>query len=45
MLQRRSDHAVAHRIPLIIYASHTDFEQTNVLPFAPPEGLLGVTDS
>jgi hypothetical protein len=37
-------HAVASRIPLIVYASHTDFEQTNVLPFTPPEGLLGVTD-
>jgi hypothetical protein len=37
-------HEVAARIPLIIYASHTDFEQTNILPFTPPEGLLGVTD-
>jgi WD40 repeat protein len=37
-------HAVAARIPLIVYASHTDFEQTNVLPFTPPEGLLGATD-
>ncbi len=37
-------HTVTTRIPLIIYASHTDFEQTNVLPFTPPEGLLGVTD-
>ncbi|MFL5472079.1 MAG: peptidase S9, partial [Gemmatimonadales bacterium] len=34
-------HAVATRIPLIVYASHTDFEQTNILPFTPPEGLLG----
>jgi len=25
-------HDVAARIPLIVYASHTDFEQTNVLP-------------
>src|SRR5207248_60881 len=32
------------RTPLIIYASHSDFEQTNVLPFVPPEGLLGVTE-
>ena len=30
--------------PLIVYASHTDFEQTNILPFTPPEGLLGATD-
>src|SRR5919202_4266683 len=37
-------HSVAARIPLIVYASHTDFEQTNVLPFTPPEGLLGATD-
>src|SRR6266480_8055184 len=44
VLQRRFNHHVAHRVPLIIYASHTDFEQTNVLPFVPPEGLLGVTE-
>jgi hypothetical protein len=37
-------HDVPTRVPLIIYASHTDFEQTNVLPFTPPEGLLGATD-
>jgi hypothetical protein len=37
-------HDVGARIPLIVYASHTDFEQTNILPFTPPEGLLGVTD-
>jgi hypothetical protein len=44
VLERRFAHAVARRIPFIIYASHTDFEQTNVLPFVPPEGLLGVTE-
>ncbi|HUL02407.1 MAG TPA: hypothetical protein VLV16_04140 [Gemmatimonadales bacterium] len=43
-LQLRFKYHVGHRIPLIIYASHTDFEQTNVLPFVPPEGLLGVTE-
>ena len=37
-------HDVSTRIPLIVYASHTDFEQTNILPFTPPEGLLGATD-
>jgi len=37
-------HSVPTRIPLIVYASHTDFEQTNILPFTPPEGLLGATD-
>jgi hypothetical protein len=43
-LERRINHAVTRRIPLIVYASHTDFEQTNILPFIPPEGLLGVTE-
>ncbi|HMA44709.1 MAG TPA: hypothetical protein VKO86_11860, partial [Gemmatimonadales bacterium] len=44
VLEHRFNHVVQHRIPLILYASHADFEQTNVLPYAPPEGLLGVTD-
>ena len=43
-LERRFVHAVSRRIPLIVYASHSDFEQTNILPFIPPEGLLGVTE-
>jgi len=43
-LSRRFNHVVTKRIPLIVYASHNDFEQTNVLPFIPPEGLLGVTE-
>jgi len=43
-LAPRFGHTVSDRIPLVIYASHTDFEQTNILPFNPPEGLLGVTD-
>ena len=44
VLSRRFTHGVTRRIPLIIYASHTDFEQTNLLPFVPPEGLLGFTE-
>ena len=44
ILARRFNHEVPHRVPLIVYASHTDFEQTNILPYVPPEGLLGVTD-
>jgi WD40 repeat protein len=44
VLERRFNHHPRRRIPLIIYASHADFEQTNVLPFVPPEGLLGVTE-
>ncbi len=43
-LSPKFGHSVPSRIPLVIYASHTDFEQTNILPFNPPEGLLGVTD-
>ena len=43
-LEQRLNHRVGPRIPLIVYASHSDFEQTNVLPFVPPEGVLGVTE-
>ncbi|MGH7530050.1 MAG: hypothetical protein ACREMN_06675 [Gemmatimonadales bacterium] len=43
-LEARFLHAVTRRIPLVVYASHADFEQTNILPFIPPEGLLGVTE-
>ena len=43
-LRQRLAHEVRHRIPLIVYASHADFEQTNILPFVPPEGILGVTE-
>ncbi|HUP18494.1 MAG TPA: BamA/TamA family outer membrane protein [Gemmatimonadota bacterium] len=32
------------RIPLVVYASHTDFEQTNILPFFIPEGVAGFTE-
>jgi hypothetical protein len=44
VLERLFAHAVPRRIPFIVYASHADFEQTNILPFVPPEGLLGVTE-
>lgn len=44
VLSRHFGHAVRERIPLIVYASHADFEQTNILPFVPPEGILGVTE-
>ncbi len=43
-LARRLNHRVEQRIPLIVYASHSHFEQTNILPFVPPEGILGVTE-
>jgi len=44
VLAFRFRHTITARIPLIVYASHQDFEQTNVLPFLPPEALLGVTE-
>ncbi len=44
VLERKFGHTPPRRIPVIIYASHADFEQTNVLPFVPPEGILGVTE-
>jgi len=44
VLEGKFGHAVVSRIPLVVYASHQDFEQTNVLPFVPPEALLGVTE-
>ncbi len=43
-LRLKFGHEVPHRVPLILYASHIDFEQTNILPFTPPEGILGATD-
>src|SRR5512143_324321 len=44
VLAPKFGHTVVARVPLVIYASHADFEQTNILPFTPPEGLLGATD-
>jgi hypothetical protein len=44
VLSRKFNHAVDRRIPLIVYASHSDFEQTNIIPFVPPEGILGLTE-
>ncbi len=44
VLERKFGHSPPSRIPLIVYALHADFEQTNILPFIPPEGILGVTE-
>lgn len=43
-LAARWGYHVNHRIPLIIYASHQDFEQTNVIPYVLPEGVAGFTE-
>jgi hypothetical protein len=33
-----------HRVPLIIYGSHSEFQETNVLPYILPEGVAGFTE-
>lgn len=38
------DHAFARRQPLVLYASHPDFSQTNVTPATPGEGTGGLTE-
>ncbi len=35
---------VTHPIPLILYSSHQDFEQTNITPYFLPEGVAGLTE-
>lgn len=44
LVAARFRHEVARRIPLIIYSSHQDFEQTNVTPAMLPEGVAGFTE-
>jgi Tol biopolymer transport system component len=44
-LSRILQHEFRERKPLIIYASHTDFQQTNAIPFALDESTGGVAES
>lgn len=44
VLRGRFVHEVPEPIPLIIYSSHQDFEQTNVTPYFLPEGVAGLTE-
>jgi hypothetical protein len=44
-LSRILQHEFSERKPLIVYASHTDFQQTNALPFMLDESTGGVTES
>jgi WD40 repeat protein len=44
-LERLLDHQLRGRQPLVLYASHVDFEQTNVLQSELGEGTGGVTES
>jgi len=43
-LEQRLVHTVRRRVPLILYASHVHFEQTNVIPGLLPEGVAGFTE-
>jgi Tol biopolymer transport system component len=38
------DHTFSRRQPLVLYASHPDFTQTNVTPATPGEGTGGLTE-
>jgi len=44
-LSRLLQHEFRDRKPLIVYASHTDFQQTNALPMFISEGTGGVTEA
>ncbi|NNE44155.1 MAG: hypothetical protein HKN12_08090, partial [Gemmatimonadetes bacterium] len=43
-LSRILHHEIPDRVPVIVYASHTDFQQTNISPGLIPEGVGGVTE-
>ena len=43
-LERLMKHELTGRQPLVLYGSHTDFEQTNVIGGAIGEGTGGVTE-
>jgi WD40-like Beta Propeller Repeat len=42
--RRTFAHEVRGRIPVIIYSSHHDFEQTNITPMFLSEGVAGLTE-
>ena len=44
-LSRILDHHFTERKPIILYASHSDFSQTNATPGGVSEGIEGVTDA
>src|SRR5258707_3839782 len=43
-LSRVLDHHIKAKVPLVLYASHTDFEQTNITPELLGVGTGGVTE-
>jgi Tol biopolymer transport system component len=44
-LTRILDHKFVERKPIVLYASHSDFAQTNAVPGGVSEGIEGVTDA
>jgi len=43
-LSRILHHEIEENVPVIVYASHSDFQQTNISPGLIPEGVGGVTE-
>lgn len=43
-LERKFSYNPKDRIPLVLYASHQHFEQTNIVPWFLPEGVAGFTE-
>jgi WD40 repeat protein len=43
-LSRALEHQIKSRTPVVLYASHTDFEQTNIIPELLGTGTGGVTE-
>ncbi len=41
ILENKFNHTVGRKIPLIFYASHAHFQQTNTIPYLLPEGVGG----
>jgi len=45
LLSEALSHEIEEKIPLILYTSHNDFQQTNTVGGIIPEGVQGVTES
>jgi hypothetical protein len=43
-LSQKFSYVPRDRIPMVVYASHQHFEQTNIVPFFLPEGVAGFTE-
>lgn len=43
-IQRTLKYKISYRIPIIVYNSHNQFQQTNVIDMYLPEGIGGVTE-